>query len=57
MKVLIDQDRAAGLKVLVSTTEITASDLDEEDLNKLLKAAKDRIARYADISLIVIARV
>ena len=55
VKVLIDQDRAAGLKVLVSTTEITASDLDEEDLNKLLKAAKDKIARYADISLIVIA--
>ena len=27
----------------------------EEDLNKLLKAAKDKIARYADISLIIIA--
>ena len=53
VKTLIDPSRETGLKVVVSTEEISASDIEADELEKLLKAAKDKIARYADISLLV----
>ena len=52
---LIDQDRSTGLKVIVSTAEITAADMEEPDLARLQKAAKNKIALYADITLDVVA--
>ncbi|MBP3879420.1 MAG: hypothetical protein J6D46_03800, partial [Lachnospiraceae bacterium] len=52
---LIDQDRSTGLKVVVSTAEITAADMEDPDLTRLQKAAKNKIALYADISLDVVA--
>ena len=54
VQVLIDPDRAAGLKVVVSTVEISASEIDGNGLKKLQEAS-DNIARYADISLLVFA--
>ena len=52
---LIDQDRSTGLKVIVSTAEITAADMEEPDRARLQKAAKNKIALYADITLDVVA--
>ena len=52
---LIDPMRKTGLKVVVSATEISSSDIDNTGLKKLLEAANDNIARYADISLLVYA--
>lgn len=52
---LIDQSRATGLKVVVSTLEIPEDDLSEEEQSMLLAAAEDKIARYAEISLLVLA--
>ena len=52
-QLLIDPNRNAGLKVVVVTKEISASDIDEIGLKKLLAAANENIALYADISLIV----
>ena len=53
VKTLIDPSSETGLKVVVSTKEISASDIEADGLEKLLNAAKDKIARYADISLLI----
>ena len=55
VKTLIDPDRATGLKVVVSSKEITDSDLEQQELDKFIEAADYKIARYADISLLVVA--
>ena len=55
VKTLIDPDRATGLKVVVSSKEIADSDLEQKELDQLLEAADYKIARYADISLLVVA--
>ena len=55
VKTLIDPDRATGLKVVVSSKEITDSDLEQQELDKFIEAAGYKIARYADISLLVVA--
>ena len=55
LQTLIDPNRATGLKVVVSTEEISKSDIDQEGLRKILKEADENVARYADISLIVVA--
>ena len=55
LQTLIDPQRMAGLKVVVSTTEINSSDIAPEGHEKLLEAANNNIARYADISLLVYA--
>ena len=54
VKTLIDPDRATGLKVVVSSKEIADSDLEQKELDQLLEAADYKIARYADISLLVV---
>ena len=50
---LIDPSRENGLKVVVETREIPVTEIDGNGLKKLLNAANENIARYADISLLV----
>ena len=50
---LIDPSREAGLKVIVETREIPVDEIDGNGLKKLLDAANENIALYADISLLV----
>ena len=50
---LIDPSREAGLKVVVETREIPVDEIDGNGLKKLLDAANENIALYADISLLV----
>ena len=50
---LIDPSQEAGLKVVVETREIPVDEIDGNGLKKLLDAANENIALYADISLLV----
>ena len=50
---LIDPSQEAGLKVVVETREIPVTEIDGNGLKKLLNAANENIALYADISLLV----
>ena len=53
VQTLIDPNRETGLKVVVTTAEVPASEIAKKELDLFLDAAGDKIARYADISLIV----
>ena len=52
---LTDPNRETGLMVVVDTKEVDDDDISRQERNMLLKAADQKIARYADISLLVLA--
>ena len=52
---LTDPNLETGLKVVVDTKEIDDDDMSRQERNKLLKAADQKIACYAEVSLLVYA--